>query len=154
MTELLPYLVNKQRIEGVNTILASSQKVKMVVLDELLVLFEKYRAKKMLTKSVTPVTLHDISKVDEVVNKVMSRATKEDQKAIKYYYEIGKTLKVVKSIVEFPDVDTQFYDLTVEENNNYFAGIQGLSVIHNTGLNFSNLRPKGQRYLRGRVIWC
>ncbi|NCB02757.1 MAG: hypothetical protein EOM67_11415 [Spirochaetia bacterium] len=58
-------------------------------------------------------------------------------------------MKVVKSIVEFPDVDTQFYDLTVEENNNYFAGIQGLSVIHNTGLNFSNLRPKGAKISKG-----
>ena len=103
----------------------------------------------MLTKSVTPVTLQEISRVDEVMNKVMSRATKEDQKTIKYYYEIGKSLRVVKNIIEFPDVDTQFYDLTVEENNNYFAGIQGLSVIHNTGLNFSNLRPKGAKISKG-----
>lgn len=36
-----------------------------------------------------------------------------------------------------------FYDLTVDGGNNYLAGEFGLAVVHNTGFDFSNLRPKG-----------
>jgi len=38
---------------------------------------------------------------------------------------------------------TTFYDLTVSEGSNYLAGEFGLAVIHNTGFDFSKLRPKG-----------
>jgi ribonucleotide reductase alpha subunit len=40
--------------------------------------------------------------------------------------------------------DVDFYDLTVDKNNNYLAGERGLVVIHNSGINFSSLRAKNE----------
>ncbi|MHA1596797.1 MAG: adenosylcobalamin-dependent ribonucleoside-diphosphate reductase [Candidatus Asgardarchaeia archaeon] len=51
------------------------------------------------------------------------------------------SLKEVKRIEKGKGV-AEFYDFTVEKNNNYLAGIGGLAVIHNTGFSFSRLRPK------------
>jgi ribonucleotide reductase alpha subunit len=38
---------------------------------------------------------------------------------------------------------TIFYDFTVEKYNNYIAGNGGFLLVHNTGFDFSRLRPKG-----------
>ncbi len=37
----------------------------------------------------------------------------------------------------------EFYDFTTEKLHNYLAGSHGLTAVHNTGFNFSKLRPKG-----------
>lgn len=61
----------------------------------------------------------------------------------------------VEKVVPEVDVDEEFCDLTVEGNNNYFAGEGGLTVIHNTDI--SVLRPAGAvvrntaRYSTGAV---
>ena len=46
--------------------------------------------------------------------------------------------------VEKIDKDVDFYDLTVNDNNNYLAGENSLVIIHNSGTNFSTLRGKGE----------
>ncbi len=56
--------------------------------------------------------------------------------------------KVLPSLAQVTEAQTsnvqgEFYDLTVEKNNNYLAGNNGLAVVHNTGFSFSRLRPKG-----------
>jgi ribonucleotide reductase alpha subunit len=54
-----------------------------------------------------------------------------------------KTLRPVEGINRNIEVSETFYDFTVEKNNNYLAGNNGLAVIHNCGIgyNFSTLRP-------------
>ncbi|MBO8175023.1 MAG: vitamin B12-dependent ribonucleotide reductase [Thermococcus sp.] len=51
-------------------------------------------------------------------------------------------LEVVKEITTTNEPKT-FYDLTVENYQNYLAGENGMVFVHNTGLNFSKLRPEG-----------
>ena len=53
-----------------------------------------------------------------------------------------ESLEVVKSISRTKE-DKTFYDLTVENFQNYLAGTNGLMFVHNTGFSFSRLRPKG-----------
>ena len=55
---------------------------------------------------------------------------------------IVQTCVVVKKITKVATA-RPFYDFTVEKYQNYLAGINGFSVIHNTGFSFSKLRPKG-----------
>jgi ribonucleotide reductase alpha subunit len=44
--------------------------------------------------------------------------------------------------IERAKTSGEFYDFTVDNNQNYLAGTNGLAVIHNTGFSFSRLRPK------------
>jgi len=55
---------------------------------------------------------------------------------------IVQTCIVVKKITKTATT-RPFYDFTVERHQNYLAGINGFSVVHNTGFSFSHLRPKG-----------
>jgi len=52
------------------------------------------------------------------------------------------SLEVVKNVKKTYERKT-FYDLTVENYQNYLAGENGLVFVHNTGFSFSRLRPKG-----------
>ena len=56
-----------------------------------------------------------------------------------------RTLRPVESVRGGLDLPTEFFDFTVEGNNNYLAGIDGLVVTHNCGIgyDFSTLRPRG-----------
>lgn len=50
--------------------------------------------------------------------------------------------------VSFSEFDDTLYDLTVEDNQTYLASPAGkpaFVVVHNTGFNFSHLRPKNSR---------
>ncbi|MCD6484177.1 MAG: hypothetical protein J7L47_03585, partial [Candidatus Odinarchaeota archaeon] len=76
--------------------------------------------------------------IDELLKLKLSEASKKKLKMLKL---VLPSLKKVKRIERGKDV-TEFYDFTVEKNNNYLAGIGGLAVIHNTGFSFSRLRPK------------
>ena len=51
--------------------------------------------------------------------------------------------KKIKSIEEEKE-NLQYIDISVENNNNYYAGSRGLINIHNCGMDISALRPKGQ----------
>lgn len=43
-----------------------------------------------------------------------------------------------------PDLESEiYYDLTVKNNNNYFAGNFGMVVDHNCGFDISTIRPRG-----------
>jgi ribonucleoside-diphosphate reductase alpha chain len=55
---------------------------------------------------------------------------------------IGNSGQEIKS-VEKAAVAKPFYDLTVDEWNTYAAGNGGMTMIHNTGFAFSQLRPSG-----------
>jgi ribonucleoside-diphosphate reductase alpha chain len=77
--------------------------------------------------------------IDEILKLSLNEETKEKLTKLKL---ILPTLKEVKKI-EIGKYEGEFYDFTVEKNNNYLAGINGLVVIHNTGFSFSRLRPKG-----------
>ncbi len=63
--------------------------------------------------------------------------------ATEFLKRISESATFVESI-ETTDENPEFFDLTVNKNNNYLAGQHGLVVIHNTGTNFSNLRAKGE----------
>ncbi len=54
-------------------------------------------------------------------------------------------LRPVEGVVRGLDLGETFYDFTVEGNNNYLTGQDGLLVIHNCGIGyeFSTLRPRG-----------
>ena len=56
-----------------------------------------------------------------------------------------RTLRPVESVRGDLELPTEFFDFTVEGNNNYLAGIDGLVVTHNCGIgyDFSTLRPRG-----------
>ena len=49
--------------------------------------------------------------------------------------------RVVK--IERGQYNGPFYDFTVEGLQNYVAGVEGLTVVHNTGFSFSRIRPAG-----------
>ncbi len=57
----------------------------------------------------------------------------------------GGSLKRISKKSFNNELDSLFYDFKVEGNNNYLAGKNGFSVIHNCGIGyeFSTLRPKG-----------
>lgn len=57
----------------------------------------------------------------------------------------GHTLEKICTIKKALQYSEEFYDFTVEHNNNYLSGVGGLVVIHNCGIGyeFSTLRPKG-----------
>ncbi|MHA1505769.1 MAG: adenosylcobalamin-dependent ribonucleoside-diphosphate reductase [Candidatus Asgardarchaeia archaeon] len=76
--------------------------------------------------------------IDELLKLNLSKESKEKLKKLKL---VLPSLRKVKRIEKGKEV-TEFYDFTVEKNNNYLAGIGGLAVIHNTGFSFSRLRPK------------
>jgi len=76
--------------------------------------------------------------IDELLKLNLSEDSIEKLKKLKL---VLPSLKKVKQIERGKEV-TEFYDFTVEKNNNYLAGIGGLAVIHNTGFSFSRLRPK------------
>ncbi|EEB72993.1 adenosylcobalamin-dependent ribonucleoside-diphosphate reductase [Thermococcus sp. AM4] len=61
---------------------------------------------------------------------------------VKRMLHLVEGLEVVKEITTTNEPKT-FYDLTVENYQNYLAGENGMVFVHNTGLNFSKLRPEG-----------
>ncbi|NJE11131.1 adenosylcobalamin-dependent ribonucleoside-diphosphate reductase [Thermococcus sp. MAR1] len=61
---------------------------------------------------------------------------------VKEMLHLIEGLEVVKEISTTNEPKT-FYDLTVENYQNYLAGENGMVFVHNTGLNFSKLRPEG-----------
>jgi len=76
--------------------------------------------------------------IDELLKNNLSQQNKELLILLKNI--IPSLRKVVK--VEKGCYEGEFYDFTVEKNQNYLAGINGLTVIHNTGFSFSRLRPR------------
>ncbi|HOL83477.1 MAG TPA: LAGLIDADG family homing endonuclease, partial [Caldisericia bacterium] len=77
--------------------------------------------------------------IDEVLKLNIEEEKKEKLIKLKL---ILPTLKEVKKVIK-GKYEGEFYDFTVEKNNNYLAGINGFTLIHNTGFSFSKLRPKG-----------
>lgn len=67
-------------------------------------------------------------------------ATKDEE--VKRMLHLIEGLEVVRHITTTNEPRT-FYDLTVENYQNYLAGENGMIFVHNTGLNFSKLRPEG-----------
>ncbi len=57
----------------------------------------------------------------------------------------ARSLRPVDSIERALSLPETFFDFTVEEHNNYLAGNNGLTVIHNCGIGYehSTLRPRG-----------
>ena len=75
----------------------------------------------------------------KMLRKLYEKTGKNEVKRILYLVE---GLEVVKEIQTTNEPRT-FYDLTVENYQNYLAGENGMVFVHNTGLNFSKLRPEG-----------
>ncbi len=62
--------------------------------------------------------------------------------------EIKNLRKLIESVETVKSISANtakaiFYDLTVKDYQNYLAGDGGLVFIHNTGFDFSKLRPRG-----------
>ncbi len=81
-----------------------------------------------------------LSLIDAVIERYESSSPEIHRQAL-YIRDLCLSLTPVAEVAAGVDVEEEFCDLTVEGNNNYFAGIGGLSVIHNTDI--SILRPKG-----------
>ncbi|AMQ18839.1 vitamin B12-dependent ribonucleotide reductase [Thermococcus peptonophilus] len=75
----------------------------------------------------------------KMLRKLYDTTKSEDVKRMLHLIE---GLEVVKEIHVTNEPKT-FYDLTVERYQNYLAGENGMVFVHNTGLNFSKLRPEG-----------
>ncbi|ASJ10293.1 ribonucleotide-diphosphate reductase subunit alpha [Thermococcus sp. P6] len=75
----------------------------------------------------------------KLIEHVDERKEKEE---IKKMLHLIEGLEVAREITTTNEPKT-FYDLTVENYQNYLAGENGMVFVHNTGLNFSKLRPEG-----------
>ncbi|MBU3933618.1 MAG: adenosylcobalamin-dependent ribonucleoside-diphosphate reductase, partial [Candidatus Omnitrophica bacterium] len=85
-----------------------------------------------------------LDKVLEIIKVLLNsnnRLKKDScEKLLMWQYILPSLQQVVA--VKKGDRETDFYDFTVESRNNYLAGNNGLTVVHNTGFSFSRLRPK------------
>ena len=87
---------------------------------------------------------HVRGRVSKAVLVKMLRKLYDSTKAedVRKMLHLVEGLEVVKEITTTNEPKT-FYDLTVENYQNYLAGEDGMVFVHNTGLNFSKLRPEG-----------
>lgn len=85
----------------------------------------------------------NLNKILYLIDEVLKLNIEEEkrEKLIKLKL-ILPALKEVKKVAK-GKYEGEFFDFTVEKNNNYLAGINGFTLIHNTGFSFSKLRPKG-----------
>ena len=68
--------------------------------------------------------------------------TKAERQQLIFWQLVHQSFrKVVR--VSYGEKTAEFFDFTTQKHNNYLAGQGGLTVVHNTGFNFSKLRPKG-----------
>lgn len=65
-----------------------------------------------------------------------------ERKELEVWMAAHKSMRRVV-VVERAGKGGEFYDFTTERFHNYLAGKNGLTAVHNTGFNFSHLRPKG-----------
>jgi len=79
-----------------------------------------------------------------LIENIKEHNTKEIYDELMNKIEFAKRLISIKNIEYNNNVDSQFYDVTVKDNNNYFTGFGGLSVMHNCGSDFSCIRSKGE----------
>ena len=100
----------------------------------------RYNALKALKKSGYLNRKAFLSLIEAVIGRYEGSSPEIYRQAL-YIRDLCLSLTPVAAVATAVDVDEEFCDLTVEGNNNYFAGIGGLSVIHNTDI--SILRPKG-----------
>ena len=84
---------------------------------------------------------HQQDVVSKIYVKKWARRFPEIEKELIF----GGSLKRISKKSFNNELDSLFYDFKVEGNNNYLAGKNGFSVIHNCGIGyeFSTLRPKG-----------
>ncbi|MFH2019280.1 MAG: adenosylcobalamin-dependent ribonucleoside-diphosphate reductase [bacterium] len=68
--------------------------------------------------------------------------TKEEKNILQMWLLAHQSFRPVIAIKK-PNEGGEFYDFTTEKLHNYLAGSHGLTAVHNTGFNFSKLRPKG-----------
>ncbi|MCX6775674.1 MAG: adenosylcobalamin-dependent ribonucleoside-diphosphate reductase [Candidatus Micrarchaeota archaeon] len=83
--------------------------------------------------------LYLLELLQELYKVSKNKSTKEK---IDNLIKVVQTCVVVKKITKVSEAGP-FYDFTVEKYQNYLAGMNGFSVVHNTGFSFSKLRPKG-----------
>jgi len=85
----------------------------------------------------------NLNKILYLIDEVLKLNIEEEKKE-----KLIKLKLILPTLIEVKKVakgkyEGEFYDFTVEKNNNYLAGINGFTLIHNTGFSFSKLRPKG-----------
>ena len=68
--------------------------------------------------------------------------TSAEKEQLKLWLFAHQSFRPVVAIAR-PQSGGVFYDFTTEKLHNYLAGSNGLTAVHNTGFNFSNLRPRG-----------
>jgi len=86
-----------------------------------------------------------LSKVKDLLCEMLKHKQKLSVSTIKRLEQWTEVLPTLRRITDIKTniKSEDFYDFTVAKNNNYLAGINGMTVIHNTGFSFSKLRPKG-----------
>ncbi len=85
----------------------------------------------------------DSVKLNNLLESILEEKQKLSETSIGFIKKLQHTVNYLAPVIAVtkPNVEKQFYDFTVDKNNNYLAGNFGLSVIHNTGFDFSHLRP-------------
>ncbi len=84
------------------------------------------------------------------MKKLVSLTQGKDKVLAQYYLRLIPKLHRVSLVQKGGGRTTEFYDLTVEDNNNYVAGFGGFYVVHNTDI--SILRPKGAPVNNSAVV--
>lgn len=149
-TKLLPYMANSAKVEKLSKrleVVKTNKKVPLLL--EMRDILNKYKKDPSFYKEgVQYVSYYSIKNTLKEISNLM---TPSERMLSAHYLALMVKLTKVRGINTSVDYDEQFYDLTVEDNNNYFSGIRGLSVIHNTGFNLSRLRPAGAELSTGGV---
>jgi ribonucleoside-diphosphate reductase alpha chain len=87
-----------------------------------------------------------LDKVIELINILLGsgKFERKDKERLLFWKKVLPSLYQIIKIEKNPGV-SEFYDFTIQKNNNYLSGENGFALIHNTGFDFSHLRPKNSR---------
>lgn len=154
MKQIKDFLAHKTKKEKIEAIIKNRKNKgeKIILIKELLSCIQENFGDNSLYNHLDKInSLVNKDTLIEIIEGGYNNISSIEKMKLSYLLKLSESLVRIKSIDNSPNYDENFYDLTVEDNNNYFSGIQGLSVIHNTGLNISSLRPKNSEVSTGGV---
>ena len=139
--EISKYLINPKRKPNFDKIISKSPKVPATNEEYLLICSNNYKYKLSNTdKSFRNRFKKDWLIGDNGINYLRNQELVNENKISEIQARVNQ------SSIKFDDEIKQvYYDISVEDNNNYYAGNFGFVVIHNCGHDLSGLRPDGAK---------